>query len=814
MSTVWQDVRLAGRSLARNRGWTAAGVTTLAIGIAGSTLVLSLLDQALLRPLRFSDGRQLVTLYVTSGPEYSPMPYPDYTEFRTALEDTLDLAAFCRVFMTVGGGAFPEHHEGEMVSGTFFSVLGIRPELGRLIGQGDNVVPGGHPVVVLSDFLWRTQFASDREIVGTQVHLNRVVYDVIGVAPPGFRGAVWPSFESAFWIPAMMADDYFSGRDVLNGRFFAVFQTVGRVAPGARFEAVQPRIEPLDVILSRDRESLYYTDTGAPWRVRAFPGSYLRLWPEFRDEVAAFLTILGLMAGTALAVACANMATLMLVRSIEWQHELAIRQALGAARLDVLRRLGTEVLLLVVAGSLGAAALVLWLSSLVPLLPLTVAYQLDLIPDSRVWGIGLAVALLTGCVCATPPVWRALREPLSLAGVSRTQRGGRWAAMDALVVAQVALSLMLVVGCGLLLRSAWNTRQIDPGFHALRGATTQIDFPAEWENDPNTVNTFTERLLDGLRSERLVTTASASTRRPLSFADRVEVRLTNSTAVGPETSVETDLNPVTADYFETFGIPVRAGRVFARSEARGGARVAVVNHALATRHFAGRSPVGQNLHLTDEEEPRRIVGVVGDILGRNIRIAPEPKVYVPFRQRRTRWAHVSIGVRGDGVDALTLLRRHVGRVDPTMALTEPSTFADLRRAQTRESRVQAGLAATTAGIALSLALVGLYGLMGYVVRRREREMGIRTAIGATPAAIIRLVLGHGCRLTLFGIALGSASSLATNRLLTRLLYNVESSDVATLIAVSVLFTSAAVVACWGPALRAARVNPTDALRAE
>ena len=230
-----------------------------------------------MRPLRFSDGEQLITLYVTSGAEYSTMPYPDYTEFRTELEDTVDLAAFCRVFMTVGGRAFPERHQGEMVSGAFFSVLGVKPELGRFIGPADNVVPGGHRVVVLSDFLWRSQFASDPKIVGSQVRLNSALYDVIGVAPPGFRGAVWPTFGSAFWIPAMMADEHFSGRDVLSGRFFAVFQTIGRLAPGTRLEAVQARIDPLDEVLSQNRDGGYYTDTGAPWRVRVLPGNYLRL---------------------------------------------------------------------------------------------------------------------------------------------------------------------------------------------------------------------------------------------------------------------------------------------------------------------------------------------------------------------------------------------------------------------------------------------------------------------------------------------------------------------------------------------------------
>ena len=810
-----QDLRLAVGALARKPGWTAAGVLTFAIGVAGSTLVLSLLDQAFARPLRFSDGHELVTLYVTSGPEYSPMPYPDYTGLREALEDTADLAAFCRIFMTVTGGTFPERHEGELVSGTFFAVLGVQPALGRLIGPADNAVPGGHRVVVLSDFLWRSQFASDPAIVGTQVRLNDVAYDVIGVAPAGFRGAVWPSFESAFWIPAMMADDHFSGREILSGRSFAVFQTIGRLAPGARLEAVQARIDPLDEILSEDREqSAYYVDTGAPWRVRAFPGNYLRLWPEFRGAVGGFLTILGLMAVMALAVACANLATLLLARSIEWRRELAIRRALGASRIDLVRRLGTEVALLVAAGGLGATALVVWLSALAPLLPLTVAYQLDLVPDRRVLGIGVIVAVVTGCAFAIPPVWRVLRGPHSLAALSRVPSAGRSTAMDALVLAQVAGSVILVVGCGLLWRSAWNTRQIDLGFHARQGASLRVAFPPAWRDEPDRGNRRVDRLLDGLRAETLVTTASASTHRPGSVQARVPVLVNGSSTVGPETPVETAFNAVTADYFETFGIPLRAGRVFTRADAVGGAAVAVVSQTLATRHFVNRNPVGQTLRLPDEPQPRRIVGVVSDTAGRDIRLAPRPVVYVPLRQRPQDGAFVTIGVQGDAADGRAVLRRHTGRLDPTIALSDAATFAELHRAATRESRVHAELAALAAGLALSLALVGLYGVMGYAVRRREREIGIRIALGATPAAVIGLVVGRGCRLTLLGLALGLAASLGANRLLSRLLYGVGPGDLLTLAVVPALFITAAVVACWGPARHAARVNPSDALRAE
>ena len=815
VSELRQDLRLAGRALARKPGWTAAGVLTLALGVAGSTLVAGLLDQAFVRPLPFAAGHELVTLYVTSGPEYSAMPYPDYREFRTALEDTVDLAAFCRVFMTVAGGSFPERHEGEMVSGTFFPVLGVRPALGRLIGPADNVVPGGQRVVVLSDFLWRSQFAADPEIVGRTVRLNDAAYDVVGVTPPGFRGAVWPSFESAFWIPAMMGNDYFGGRDVLNGRLIPAFQTIGRLAPGVSPAAVQARIDPVDEVLARDRESARYPESSAPWRVRALPGSYLRLWPAFRDEVAGFLAILGLMAAAALAVACANLATLLLARSTEWRHELAIRRALGASRADLARRLGVEVALLVGAGGLGATALVVWSSALAPLLPLTVPYQLDLVPDRRLLGIGLALTAVTGFAFAMPAVWRVLRDLPEAASLSRGySAAGRSTAMSALVVAQVALSTVLVVGCGLLVRSAWNTQRIDQGFDAAHGASVRMSFPRAWRDDPDLAGAAVDRLLDGLRAESFVTAASASTRRPGSVPGRVEVRLADSARVGPETPVGIQLNAVTGGYFETFGIPVRAGRVFGRADVVGETRVAVVSQALAADHFPRRSAVGQTLRLQGEEQPRRIVGVVGDTADLDVRLPPRPMMYVPYGQRPQDGAYLTVRARSGAADGPAVLRRRAGGLDPAIALSEAATLADLRRAATRESRVHAGLAAVTAGLALSLALVGLYGLMGYVVRQREREIGIRIALGATLAHVYGLVVGRGFRLTALGLVLGLAASAGAGRLLSRLLYDVGPGDVTTLAVVPALFLAAAILACRGPALHATRVDPTEVLRAE
>ena len=291
--------------------------------------------------------------------------------FRETLRDggdgPADLAAFVRTFSTVGGGEFPELHQGELVSGNFFAVLGVQSFLGRTIVAFDNVTPGAHPVIVLSHMLWRTQFVSDPDVLGRDVLLDGRTYEVIGVAPPGFRGPVWPTFESAFWIPAMMAADDFGSDEyaVFEGAALPVFQTVGRVRDGRRIEALQARIDPLAEVLARERiDSPYFPDTGEPWRVAVLPGNYLRLWPEYREPVARVLLALGLMAVAGLLVGCANLATLLIARGVERRRELAIRRALGAGALDLARRLGAEVALLVAAGGTVAVGLVYALSPL------------------------------------------------------------------------------------------------------------------------------------------------------------------------------------------------------------------------------------------------------------------------------------------------------------------------------------------------------------------------------------------------------------------------------------------------------------------
>ncbi|MCY3844537.1 MAG: ADOP family duplicated permease [Acidobacteria bacterium] len=810
------DVRLALRFLAKRPGWAVAAVLTVGIGIAGATLAFGLVDRVLWRSLGFDDGRELVTLYARSGGEYSAISWPEYSALREALGDggngSAELAAFVRVHLTVGGADFAELHEGELVSGNYFSVLGVRPLLGRTISAADNRAPGERRVVVLSHMLWRTRFGSDPDVLGRAVPLDGHSYEVIGVAPPGFRGPVWPSFETAFWIPATMTADAFGDTPVLAGVAVPVFQTVGRVRGGQRREALQARVDALDGALAGERAANpYYPDLDHPWRIAVLPGNYLRLWPEYRQPVVQTLLVLGLMAAAGLLIACFNLATLLLARGTERRRELAIRLALGASSLDLARRVGAEVAVLVAGGGLLAVGLVLVLSPLMPLLPLGVPYELDLPPDWRVPGFGAAAALLAGALFSAFPLAQAYRGHPARDAAERTAAagGGGSRTMSGLVVVQVALSLVLVASCGLLVRSAQRTAAVDLGFHAELGMTARVTMPVSMPAETRAA--LFGALVERLRGEPTVEAASLSNGTVLSFAPPRQVHVHDSPTAAPEAAATVRSRHVSRDYFDTLGIPILAGRDFHAAEEREAA-VAIVNRTLAERHWPGLDAVGRSLRLGGENDPRRIVGVVGDAARRSARAAPSPMVYLPHAQGPPPWAQVSLRTRDDPQAGLLLLREHLRALDPTLAVSAPRTFDGLRADATRDARLQAGLAAVLASLATGLALIGLYGLMGYFVVRHVREFGVRAALGATPASIVRLVLRRAERLTGAGLILGIGASLAATRGLAGLLYETDPRDPVPLAAAAVILGLAAMFAAFAPARRAGKVDPATVLR--
>ena len=576
---------------------------------------------------------------------------------------------------------------------------------------------------------------------------------------------------------------------------------------------MQARIEPLDEVLARERvDSPYFTDTGQDWRVAVLPGNYLRLWPEYREPVARVLLVLGLMAAAGLLVGCANLATLLLSRGVERRRDLAIRRALGAGALDLARRVGVEVVLLVAVGGTVAIGLVYASSPLVPLLPLGVPYELDLSPDRRVLGFGVAAAALAAVLFMALPLAQVIRDRTTLALGERaaTTGSGGMRAMNGLVVAQVALSLVLLASCGLLVRSALRIAAVDLGFDAGQGMTARVTVPGLSAEERAVLF---GALVDRLRDEPFVEAASVSNGTVVEFVAARELHVHDSPVARPVSVVTARHRPVSRGYFGTLGIPLFAGRDFEAAE-EPGAAVAVVNRTLADRYWPGMNPIGRSLRLAAEEEPRRIVGIVGDAARRDVRSAPYAMVYVPHAQDPSSWTQVNLRTRADPGAGLLALREHLRALAPGAAVSAARSFAELRADATRDARLQAGLASGLAAVAVVLALIGLYGLMAYVVGRRQREIGIRAALGATPASIVRLVLRQAERLAGTGLLIGLVLSAAATGGLASLLFETEPRDPLTLAGAAVVLGLAAMFAALGPARRAARVDPATVLRAE
>ena len=811
ISSTVQDVRFAARSLRRHSWFSLAAVVTLALGVSSATLAFSVLDQVLCRPLPFDDGQALVTLYQRSGSEYLPLPYRNYLAFRVTLDDDIDLAAFSRTFVTVSDGAFPVLHQGELVSETFFSVLRVQPHLGRVIGQSDNVTPGGHPVVVLSHMLWQSVFGGDPQIIGRPIPLNGHPYEVIGVAPPGFRGAVWPSFRSAFWVPAVMAGQ-FQGENALTDRH-GRFQTVGRMRRPASLGALQARIDPLDATLSPERVPPYVIETGEPWRVAVFPGNYLRLWPEYREPVVRVVQTLVLMTLLALGVACTNLATLLMARWTDRRGELTVCRALGACTVDLVRRLGADIVVLTVAGGVGATVGVVAVSRFVPLLPLGVPYVLDLTPDGRVLLVGLGVLLVSACALGTVPLWQIGREPGGLRTADRTVTGRGLRAMHGLVVVQVAATLVLTFACALLMRSATDVGDLETGFSAEQGLTATLAFSREAVADPDRPVALVSTLLQRLRDSPLVETASASATRPLRVHQPRDVVLLGSRVASLDRPISVRTNQVTPEYFESLGLSHLRGRDFAPADTDD-ATVAIVSRAFAERYWPGEPVMGRTLRFDGEETTRRIVGVVEDVVAFDVRELPEPTVYTPWSQRRIGWVQINVRTWATGRSLLPLLRAELATLDPTLPLTDINTYGEIRALASRDARVLAGLAAALAGLAVTLAVVGLSGLVGFVMSLRQRELGIRAALGASPSANGGLVVRRAVVLTATGLLIGAAASHAVGTSLEGLLFGVSPRDPMLLLITAMTLATATLAGCWPHARGAARVDPVDVLRSE
>lgn len=806
MPTLVQDLRHAARVLARRPGFTSVSVATLALGIGGATAIFSVADAVVLRPQPFADPESVYVLRHTDLKKNHPfveVSYPDFVAWRDHARSFEHLAAMpsVNIAAVLTGRGEPTPIEGRWVSASFFDLLGTRPALGRVLNADDDR-PGAAPVVVLSDGLWRERFAADPSIVGRALELDGRPVTVVGVMPPGFaypaRARMWTAIGAA------------APPELLQMPGVGWMFVVGRLRPGVSLEAGTAELTALWRNAQPDR------DDGYAVRATALTESILgRTRP-------ALLALLGAVA-LVLLIACANVAGLLVVQTTERRSELALREALGASRTRLARSLLTEsVLLAALGGALGLALASAAVPLLVALAPGDVPRLQDAALDVRALAFGIAAAMITAALAGLAPLWLLRGTSLEEAfrAGARTLAAGRSRLRGALVVAEVALALVMIVGAGLLVRTFLNLRQVPLGFDAERvlamdvtASDTRYVTDAQWRD-------FYARLVERSRAIPGVESAAIVTLRPLWGT----VGMDWPFAAEGQTQEEVERNPllnletVSGDYFRTMGIPIRRGRALAETDDASQPGAVVVSETMAARYWPGQDPIGKRIKIPLPDTPfdsqwLSVVGVAGDARYRELQAA-RLDLYMSYRQANHRPRHLLVRAAGDPQALAGSIRDVVRDLDPDVPVADVLTMSDAVASALGGPRFAARVFGAFALVGLLLSALGLYGLLAYSVSRRTREIGVRVALGAQAADVRRLVLREGLTLTLAGIAIGLVAAWGAARLLDALLFGVTAADPLTYAVGPAVLMAVATAACLLPARRATRVDPSVALRTE
>ena len=833
-----QDVRYSIRTLAKNPTFSLIAVGTLALGIGANTAMFSLLDQVVLRLLPVSHPEQLVIVRETGnhyGNSYgaNTISWPMFEDLRD--HNQVFSGMFCRfpATVTIGYGDRAAQIPAELVSGSYFPVLGVGAALGRPIAPDDDVVPDSKPVVVLSYSFWRSYFDGDRKIVGRTITLNSHAMTIIGVAQPGFDGVELGAPAKVF-VPIMMKTEMTPHSDGLKDRRrrLSWVTAYGRLRPGIRTQQAQLSLQPLmhgilemEVQQPEFKRSATATD-GQLFlrnRVELLPGSDNGL----REYMRRPLWLLLALTGAVLLLACANLASLLLARATAREKEFAVRLAVGAGRARIIRQLLTESLLLSAAGATVGLALA-FLADRVLLriyLPADTAaeYVVSPIPDGRVLAFVLGAMLLTSLVFGLLPAVRSscTEVTLALRDKSSAASSGGISVRRMLVGIQVALSLLLLVGAGLFVRTLRNLESLGPGFPTGRLLTFSINPSLNGYSDEQT-KSFFERLNLNLQTMPGVTSVGLST-MPILKGYAWQNAVLGKDFEGAPIEQQPVLSEVGPDYFATLGIPIIAGRAFTAQDDvpvnNKDYKYAVVNENFAREYFPGRNPIGQRFGLVDDMVPVapdiEVIGVIPDRKHRDLRETPPSQAYFPYFQGpHFRFMNVYLRTQADPRLMEDELRRRMRQFDPHVPVVGLETVNEQIEYSLRTERLVASLSGVFGGLATLLAVIGLYGVMAYVVMRRTREIGIRIALGALRSDVIAMVMREVTLLIGAGLAAGMVLALALADLIRSQLYGLNPRDPLTFVGSAIVLIVAAGLAGFIPALRASSVDPTNALRQE
>ena len=816
MERLLQDLRVATRRLLKRPGFTLIAIVSVGIGIGANTAIFSLVNAVMMRKAPLDRPGELVDLYKTlPGFTHGPLSFPDLRDLQDETTDVFAGVAGFRLALaqTDPGGSF-ESLVGELVSGNYFSLLGIRAQLGRTLLPSDDVAPGAHPVVVLSHEYWQRRYAGDPRVVGQEIRLNARPYTVVGIASSAYRGGL-RVISPAFYAPRMMTADLqpSSVNELEERRNQSVF-VQARLKPGVTMAQARIAIDRFVQAHQARYPNTWPSDAAMP----VVAVSDVIVNPMIDRVLVPAAVLMLVIVGLVLLIACANLASFLLAQAADRRREVAVRLALGAGRGRLLRQFLTETTLLaVLGGGAGIALAVVALEALVQAdLPLQLPISLDLSLDPVVLAVSLLLTAVAGLSFGLAPALQATRPDIAATIKNESVGSGRGRTVSlrsALVVVQVAVSLVLLVGSALFLRSLRARLDIDPGFGSAPAVVLSLQEPEGRRSREQIANYFTQ-----LRAEVAAIPGVAA----VGLTEDLQLSPLNNLGtevvvpgVDPPPGREAhgiDRSRVSEGFFDAAAVRIIDGRPFDATDAPGGNPVAIVSEAFARKFWPGESAIGRTMRVREQEVT--VVGVAGDSKIRTLGEDPVPFLYQPYAQAPTGGMTLVARTQG-GADALIgAVMAAARRLDPDVVVVEAKTMERHLAASLLPHRLGAWVISAFGTLALVLASIGLFGVVSYAVSTREREVGIRMAMGADAGRVVRLMMRGGLQLVAIGVALGLALSAAAARVLSGVLYGVNATDPMAFVVAPLVLLGVAIAAAWIPARRVTRISPVRAIRAE
>ena len=814
MANLLQDLKYGVRMLVKNPGFTAIAVLTLALGISANTAIFSVINAEMLQPLPYHDSSRLVRVrsMTTRGGAsgHFSTSYPDFADWRSQARSFEGIAAYVDDSSNLTGLDKPVHLQALEASWNLMEVLGVKPELGRNFVEEEDTP--NHHVVILSDALWRRKFGANPSIAGQTITLDGLPYTVVGVAPAGFQFPLQRDPIDVYRTFSKMQETTDGTPPMTQERGAHWIQVIARLKPGVSVAQAGAEMEVIS-----NRLKLQYPDAD-----KYFSAEVISAQDDLTSTVRPMLLVLAAAVGLVLLIACVNVANLMLARASSRGREIAIRTALGAARGRVVRQLLTESVLLAILAGAAGLLLAAWASAvLVRLSPEGMPRTSTIHLDGWVLAFAFGVSLLTGIIFGLAPALQTSRanvvDTLKEGSTGTTAGASRHRLRNSLVVVEMALAVMLMVSALLLIRSLQKLQDVSPGFDPKNVMTSNVDLPDRYTNEKQ--GEFYRQLFAKLNAEPGVTSAAGIVPLPMSGSEmRISFEI-DGRPVAKSEEPAASFRVATPRYFETMRIPLLQGRDFSEQDDLNSQPVVIVSQAFADRFFHGEDPIGKQIRpgiSVDAKGPRmrQIIGVVGNVKFHDLKAEWNPELYVPAAQAPMGMLTIVARTPANPEMLARPIVEDVRSLDADLPAYRPKTVEDFLDGTIAVPRFNAMLLTIFAGVALLLTSVGLFGVISYSVAQRTREIGIRVALGASPGDTMKLVLGEGMKLTLAGVALGVAGSLAATQFLSSFLFGVTARDPVSFLSVILLLTGVTLVATYLPARRAMRVDPMIALRYE